>query len=952
MQMQLLGRTSLMVLAAATCLTGADGAQAKPLGQTKTADRDAARARAKAEKESEREQRERAAERAAEIANGDDPGGDVVVRGIKDSLAEARNQKRDADQIVDVIRAEDVGKLPANTVGDVVSYIPGIQVGRDEGEVSDIQLRGLGGVQTTVNGTESFSSLDRNTFIQDLPADLVKSIEVYKTSTPSQVEGSGSGSININLRRPVDFKKGLSVFGIATGRYNNQSKKYFQNYTAIVNYRVDTPIGQMGLLLNVTYNSNPFLESRAFNDPLGTVQTRQVTGPQILPFPTVAPNQVAFQYNVGTRTTKSYTASAQWKPTNELSIVLEGNYNAIRVRRTVNQLYMPILTQANSSNTLPALSNISLVPGTNRIGSVTASPVTQVGPINFSQDVFTDQYYGRFGVDYDTDFFSLNTKLNYNYASSPVSEQTIRNRFVNRPVYDVEFASDRFKFPQLNLNFRNLDLLDPNQYRFFQFDESKRVNKGSLVEALVDLTLRPKMPLIDNIQIGLRVAHRTFDRQNRSRSISGLSIPADQMPDGYNNLVAIAQGFEGTGVENNARWLGYDREVARSNLPLLYSYLAGIEQQRGVKAPLFAQQLGPLSQSDFFNGAEDVIAFYGQTRYSLELLFPIDGVIGARIVNTMLNLNGFNRVTRAQIVNGVNTTLVGFEPTAGRTNALDVNPSASMNIHFLKDLQLRLGYTSSIVRPRSYDLSPYLNFTDTASGGGAADGGNPNLKPQQTTKFDASLEYYFGRTGILTIAPFYWKLSGLIGTFQSLEFLDNYPNPFTVNRPINAGAGYRRGVEVQGQTFFTFLPGILANFGVSGNFTYVESNLNYPAREGVLNLPVGNVPIAGTAPKSATIMGLFERGGMSGRFIWNWRDKFITTIRNPLRNSDYILPFTWMEANVSYRFTKGSLKNLSVGAQAQNLGASARRTFYGYPDQPNAVVYMARTYGLNVRYNF
>lgn len=960
MQAQLLSRVSLTVLAVASGIGGmaaapamAADARMEPFSRDPAAgNRDAAKKADKARLQREREARERAAERAADLSNDDGAVADIIVRGIRDSLGEARDQKRDADQIVDVIKAEDVGKLPANTVGDVVSYIPGIQVGRDEGEVSDIQLRGLGGVQTTINGAESFSSLDRNTFIKDLPADLVKSVEVYKTTTPSQVEGSGSGSININLRNPVDFKKGLSVFGIATARYNNQSKKYFQNYTGIANWRADTPIGPMGLLLNLTYNSNPYLESQAANDVLGTVQVRQITGPQILPFPTVAPSQVVFHYNVGTRTTKSYTASGQWKPTDQLSILIEGNYNAIRPRRYTNSLYMPVLTQANSTNSLPALSNIALVDGTNRIGSVTVSPVTQVGPIFYSQRIFTDHYYGRIAVDYDSDIMSLHSKLNFNYASSPVSEFSVRNRFVNRPVYDLEFASDKFKYPQMNLTFRDLNLLDPSQYRFYQYDESKRINKGSLVEALVDLTLRPRMPLIDNFQIGVRVAHRTFDRQVRARSLSGFSTPIDQMPAGYNTMTPIAKGFGGTGVENNARWLGYNGDIANTSQSSLYKYLAGVEMQRGVTSPVFGQDVGPLSRTDFFNGAEDVFAFYGQARYSFNLLFPIDGVVGARVINTMLNLNGYNRVSSVQVVDGANQNIVDFPEVSSRNNGLDVNPSASMNVHLARNFQLRLGYTSAIVRPRAYDLTPYLNYSESSTGGGYADGGNPHLKPQRTTKFDGSLEFYFGRTGIFAIAPFYWKLSNLISSFQSQEVIGNHEEPFTVKRPINAGTGFRRGVEVQGQTFFTFLPGILQNFGVSGNFTYVESRLNYPRQDGVINLPVGNVPIAGTAPKSATVMGLFERNGLSGRFVWNWRDKFITAIRNPLRNSDYIVPFSWMEANVSYRFSSGALKNLSIGAQAQNLGASARRVFYGYPDQPNAVVYMARTYGVNVRYSF
>lgn len=883
----------------------------------------------------------KAAERARAAEQADASEGEVIVTGVRSSLAEARAEKREADQIVDVIKAEDVGKLPANTIGDVVAYIPGIQVGRDEGEVGDIQLRGLGNVQTTINGAESFSSLDRTAYIQDLPADLVKSVEVYKNATPDQIEGSGSGSINITLRRPLDFKRGLSGNAIATGRYNNQSKRYFQNYTGILNYRADTGIGEIGALLNVSYNTNPFLESRSFASVLGTVQTRQVTGNRLLPNPTFAPTEVKYQYNVGDRTTTSYSAGLQWRPSSNLSVVLEGNKSEIRVRRTVNELFMPVLIQASSVNTLPALSSVVLVPGTNRIASVTVSPVTQVGPISTNLDVFTDQYYGKFETTYTSDRADVTAQVNYNGSQADVSEQVIRNRFVNRPTYDVEFASTKYKFPQTSLTFKDLDLLDVSQYRLFQVDESLRVNDGSLIDGRIDLTLRTFGKGIDQFKFGVRGAFRNLVREVRPRQVTGLSVPISQLPAGLNSLTPIDEGFAGTGVENNARWLGFDRGALKANLPAIYSFL-------GQYSTVF-QQDAPLSQSDFFNGSEDALAVYGQFHYTFNLIFPIDGVIGARAVNTMLNLNSNERITRTVVVNGVNTPVTVVTPNQTRQNGLDILPSASMRIRFTPNLQLRLGYTKTVNRPRTYDLAPFIQFSETALTGS---GGNPGLLPAITQKYDASLEYYFGRTGIVTIAPFWWKLKRTIGTFQNLEILPGYDGIFTINRPINAGEGYRRGFEVQGQTFFTFLPGILGNFGAGGNLTYVETNLNYPPRPENPNLPIGDVPITGVAPKSFNLMGLFERGGLSGRVSYNWRDKFVTDIRSPLRNSDYILPVSWLEANISYRFQDGLFKNLSIGAQAQNLGASARRSFYGFPDQPKEVVYMARTYGLNVRYSF
>ena len=57
----------------------------------------------------------------------------VVVTGIRESLRSQQNIRRNSDQIVDSIVAEDIGKLPDIAVSDTAARIPGIQVERNGG---------------------------------------------------------------------------------------------------------------------------------------------------------------------------------------------------------------------------------------------------------------------------------------------------------------------------------------------------------------------------------------------------------------------------------------------------------------------------------------------------------------------------------------------------------------------------------------------------------------------------------------------------------------------------------------------------------------------------------------------------------------------------------------------------------------------------------------------------
>ncbi len=897
-----------------------------------------------AAKKRQEDERRAKAKAAALVPAADVDPGDVIVTGVRSSLARAREKKRNSDSIVDVVEADDIGKLPNNTIGDVVASIPGISVFRTEGEVNDIQLRGLDGVQTTLSGTPIESGADRVASIADLPADLVQSVEVYKTRSPDQVEGSGAGTININLRKPVDFKDGFFFSGNASGRYNNQSRRVNQVYTAIVNYRKDTGIGNVGVQMGFTVNHNPFLESQARNDPLVQVPTRQVVGPQILPLPTFAPSQVAFFYTTGSRTTPTFNGALQWAPDSETSLLLESNYSRPKFDRFTNQLFVPVLLQAGSTNNLPQLSNTVLVPGTNRLASVTVSPVTQVGPIAFLTEDNNSNFLVKLSAQRKTAMVDFSAEFAYTGGNNHRSEIETRNRFVNRPTYDVEFASDKFRFPMMNLEFRDLNLLDPAQYRFFGLNERDNRSRNRVFSTRADVTLRTGWDPIAYLKVGMRFADRHASRDERLRTVSGLQIEPRLLPAGFNTLVPIAKGFGGTGVQNNARWLSYDRAAVRENYEQMRQFLAPLDSE-------FVDRALPDIPNRNFEGREQTVAAYATIGYKTNILLPIDGIIGARITNTAVENRSFLFRTVTRTINGASRTITELETRPGSGNYLNIEPTATMVVHLTPKLQTRLSYSVGIRRPTTDQISPFIILN---SSNNFFDAGNPDLQPEKTTRFDGSIEYYFGRTGIITVNPFYWKLNGSIGSFNVLELLDESdPSPSVVRRPFNAGNGYRRGVEVQAQTFFTFLPGIIKNFGFSANYTHVDSLQRFSGFVGAVSATPATLPLRRVARHVYNVAGLFERGTLNARVSYNFNGAVLDEVSQPVvRNSTYIAPRDWMDAAINYSIPNGPLRNLGFSIQVQNLLASTRRSFYGFPDQPRDVIYMARTIGGTVRYKF
>src|SRR5687768_3513723 len=168
---------------------------------------------------------------------------EIVVTGLRRSLQSAQNIKRNSEQIVDAIVAEDIGKLPDLAVSDTAARIPGVQVERGGGEAGRVLVRGLPDFTTTYNGREIFTAETRTVALQDFPSGAIGAIEVFKTSTASLVEPGLAGLVNVRSRRPFDFNDGLEIAGSVWGLYTYQADEITPNGNILVTDRWDVGDG-------------------------------------------------------------------------------------------------------------------------------------------------------------------------------------------------------------------------------------------------------------------------------------------------------------------------------------------------------------------------------------------------------------------------------------------------------------------------------------------------------------------------------------------------------------------------------------------------------------------------------------------------------------------------------------------------------------------------------------
>ena len=195
----------------------------------------------------------------------------MVVTGIRASLERAIEIKRDAPQVMDVITAEDVGKLPDENVAEALQRMTGVQVTRVFGEGQTVSVRGLPLVRVEVDGRTllGFSArlsppeneqLGRNSGLDTVPSGLFGRLEVRKSPIASQVEGGLSGSINLVTPNPFDFKQ-LTLSARAQATHSEDVGKTEPAFSALfANRFLDNKVG---VLLAVDYTKRTRRSSRS-----------------------------------------------------------------------------------------------------------------------------------------------------------------------------------------------------------------------------------------------------------------------------------------------------------------------------------------------------------------------------------------------------------------------------------------------------------------------------------------------------------------------------------------------------------------------------------------------------------------------------------------------------------------------------------------------------------------
>lgn len=869
----------------------------------------------------------------------------IVVVGIRGSVEAANETKRNSKQIVDSVVAEDVGKLPDNNVPEALSRVTGVQIDRERGQGQSVTIRGLSEIQTTINGNQTNLGDGRSLNLADIPAELLKQVDVYKTRTADQVEGGIAGTVNVELRRPMDLNRGWTIAGSARGVYDDIAEKVSPYASLLVAKRMDAGDGEIGFLVNASWTKTHYFENFIESESPDIPCCDFIPDSPYFALPedqrnVVIPYRAQYGLQGGSTKRPSVNLVLQWKPSDQLDFVLEGGYLGARENRSYDRLY--VLAREFGSS----FSDIELMPDGQTVKSLTVSnPNGLPAGIDSQFTKFKSNLYTtNFEAHWRGDRAQINASVQYNWSNEGYYfvEQILRPDGLTSA--SIDFVSDQYRGGVPSITFNNVDLSDLGSYVVDRFQDNRGGSKNKEFAAQADLTLRlSDAHFLRNLQTGFRFNRRVTSRYYGYRDgfprINGARTPLTDFPGGDARLTGPTIG----GVDSLS-WYRIPGASIFDNVDAIRAY---IQQNDPGNAERFSSEFPPSDRGQTFDSIENNFAFYGQLNYGFDAFgFPIDGSAGVRYVNTWGSSNSFN-FRPGDASNGFQDIV---EESPGRGNYTDILPSVTALLHFTPKLQLRLSYTTNVQRPSFYDTRPFY-FAETRADPPVIFAGNPDLKAQREQAFDVSAEYYFGRGGLISLAGYYKKATGFL--YYSREAVDNLAeyglpgqNGF-VEQLRNAGDGTFAGIEGSVQSFFDFLPGIWKNFGVSLNASHIlKARVEYPYPE---DFP-GAFDSVNTSKWTANAALFYDTPKFSARVAMNYRSAYRLFVwpDNPA--------YSWynddtyrLDAAINYTPVKWMTLSLEGG---NILGHDVYRYFGKEKLLPLGVRTLGRTVQGSVRFRF
>jgi TonB-dependent receptor len=781
-------------------------------------------------------------------AAAEQPGDDIVVTGIRASLREAVDIKRNAQGVVDAISAEDIGKFPDTNLAESLQRITGVSIDRSNGEGSTVTVRGFGPEYNlvTLNGRQMPTSTlgdgasapaSRSFDFANLASEGIAAVEVYKTGRASVASGGIGSTINIRTPRPLDrpgMRGSIAARGVLDTSFNQGDE-----ITPEVSGIVSSTFGddRFGILLSGTYQRRKASANSAnvgFRDGFlgsennwGTLPQPGTPGSERItnrPGPNdvyEVPQDASYSLIDIDRERINGQLVLQARPTDTLTATLDYTYSSNRIEARTGSVGIWFNFGETSSewtdgpNAGPVFYSEQFAPGKDLSYS---SALTANKSVNRSLGGnLTWEAPGGVVVSLDAHSSSAESRPTNDYGSST----SIGGAIFGVQSQRIDFASD---LPVLSYTmYPGIDPLNPslitptgNAFRnaYFRNDLDQIQLKGRYEHDGAFLSsIDAGFSFINN---EVRSAYGFIQNETWGGvDPRGQSFGAAAVPDDFFRQVSLPDKFRGFGNNGNLPPAIYTFNFEQMAELLRSQYNICSNPQTGSVAP-------GTCLADYVVDRriqEQTISPYVQVNAGFDAFGNRANIIaGVRYDETIVKSSALVPVPTGSRWTGANEFALVYAQdrdfTTFRGRYSNWLPAIDFDIEPVRNVKLRASYSHTITRADYGSLQGGLEIdSNPRIGGGTGRLGNPNLVPFKSMNIDFSAEWYYTRESYISVGFFNKDVRNFIGQTQ-------FEGPAFELRNPGSGPRYRAAVAALGTSDAVRVRDyILRNFPASSEIT-------------------------------------------------------------------------------------------------------------------------------------
>lgn len=884
---------------------------------------------------------------------------EVIVTGIRGSLQLSLSAKRDADSRVEVISAEDIGKMPDRNIADSLQRVPGVNISAasaNEGAFDEndrVSMRGTSAsyTQTLVNGHNIASgdwfvlnqtgTVGRSVSYSLLPTEMVKQVIVQKSYEAKLVEGGLTGSVNIITHNPLHFDNGLTFNGNVGLVYADLPGKTDPQLSALVNWKNDD--SSFGIMVQAFGHKRHLRrdgqEILGYN-VMAAGDAAAVAYPDLegVLYPTLVGSALFEQERKRT----GGQVTMEWAPTDDVTFVLDGftskmkasNYNRNYMlwgARTIQGGAVPDAGYVVRDNTLVEANftaNPDLQYGIydqiSRPGDESkASYIT--GDIEWhlndqwtiDAQIGTSKGHGRTPTQDVAEWdLGLGTGAAWALNGVGAADWNLGSTDTSQPGTPLQDVKLDWIF-----GFQDIDVEDKEDWG--QIDSNVIMDRGAL----------------STIDFGLRFAkhERNLDQVTAQ---GPACIDSSGNPVGFDWSQQFFCPVDTRSPFDPANWpSGYK------------SYPGDFGNGLGGDFPTDIWYYTPdqLAEYNEMTTRDPVTRFFFPAAYGLEertdaayVQFNLvggnwSGNLGLRYVRTKEDITNYVNTSAEDPDADTSSAFGPFKTVQTKHTYNDILPTANVRFDLSEDMLLRFAATRTLTRPDYSALAGSVSLIPPAveGGTGSGSGGNPDLKPILSTNLDVTWEWYFADRALLSASVFYMDIDNYVALGQEMRsiFTIDAQNPegrfvdYELTVPVNSSAKVK-GFELAWQQ------PIGDNWGFLANYTYADGD----TKDGA--------PMLGTSKNTVNLGGYYETDKFSARVSYNFRSSFYSGLDRA--SAFFQDDVQSVNATLGYALTD----HFAISLDARNLSNESTEYYAESKERPRSIYVNGRQYYLNLRFNY